>query len=181
MKNEMLQEARRAIQKRRAMYGKAAELSKLLGGATFQGVTITVRCDQTHQRGRRPKLAEAAIVDGHLLFVSKIDWMPSDELTLRPWQRDSLEGPAMSDEVLATAMVDDEFLKDMIDRHDQWAAGIPATGERWLQRVPRFVLTTALPLSEINQPPATGLWVRCPDHASEPENCDPLSLVEATR
>jgi len=179
MNVERLRETRVIILKRRAMHAKAAKLSASLEGVSFQGLTI--RCNESHKGGRRPKLAEAAIVEGHLLFTSKIDWMPSDELTLRPWHRESLEGYALDGVTLDAVMTDDDFLSAMIDQNDEWEAGVLPKGDRWLQKAPSFTVLTAVPLSEIGAPPAVGLWVRCRDHAAEPERCNPLRLVESTR
>lgn len=148
-------------------------------GAPGDYIKVMVRCDQAHSGGRVPKLAEVHATRRGLLFASKIAWLPRDQLVLQPWLRQHLEGAGMAEATYLTCMQDDDALADLLDRHDEWARGLPASGPRWLiSTPPHLTLAVVRPGAAAS---AIGLWVRCKDHPEHAEALDSASLFAATR
>jgi hypothetical protein len=128
---------------------------------TAGGTKAVWRCTQPHGgRASRRQLGEALpLVGGGALFRSRIRWMPSDDLNLRPWVRDHLLGAGLTPEVLTDATLVSGYL----DHLDQWTAGVLPHGERWLRKGPDSVIATVvLP----GDPPdgVIGCWLRCDGH-----------------
>jgi len=141
---------------------------------------VVARCDQPHSGGRVPKLAEAIQVpEVGFLFVSRISWIPSDELTLRPWMREHLEGAGMDSASFDRCLNDDVFLSDMLHRHDAWAGGLVRTGERWLARGEQHEIVALIEGDPDAQ--ALGLWTRCKAHPKHAENIPAAQFFHATR
>jgi hypothetical protein len=170
--------AREAIRARRRAVAAAVELldSQVGRAATKR---VVVRCDQPH-KGSRPKLAEAVVVQHQLLFVSRINWMPSDQLTLRPWARDHLEGAGMSDGAFELAMTDDRFLRRLLADNDAWQAGVKPSGERWLVKADPHWIQAAVPLDP-GAGTSLGLWTRCSRHPDAVAELTCEALVGALR
>lgn len=125
---------------------------------------VVWRCTEKH-RGGRPKLAEAyMLTPTSVLVVSQIAWLPSDQLTLRPWDREHHLGAGLEAGSLARILVDDKMLSDWLDRLDEWQAGLPSTGPRWLRGANPVQIVTQVCVHE--DPPVTP-WVRCKDHPRE--------------
>lgn len=140
---------------------------------------LVIRCDQQHQRHGRPKLAEAYRTELGVLFVSKIRWLPGDQLTLRPWLRQHLEGAGMDDATYQLAMVDDDLLRRSTEHNDAWARGLSSTGPRWLHKAPpTTILAMVRPDPRVQE---LDLWVRCVDHPAQAEALDPIGIIAATR
>lgn len=133
---------------------------------------VVWRCDREH-RGGRPKVAEAwRLPDGRILVVTRIPWIASDQLTLRPWLREHLLGAGINEPTLAGILADDRLLSRWLDDLDEWAAGKPASGPRWLKgSPPTWVATVISPDAD----PAITPWVRCKDH---PEHAEPLRRAD---
>lgn len=121
----------------------------------------TVYCGEPHRGGRTKKLAEAYWLNPELLFVSHIDWLPSDELNLRPWTREQLLGSGWNSHLDH----DDVMLSEWLDHLDSWSGGVAASGERWLKRPegPHRIAVVLKPGSD----PVYSTWVRCPDHPGD--------------
>lgn len=115
------------------------------------------RCDQPHTRRGAPKLGETIEVDGAVvLAVTKIAWLPSDQLNLRPWSREHLLGVEGS----ALKMGDQE-LSRWLDYLDEWEAGRQASGPRPVRAQDTSVIAT---LVGMDAEPVIGAWWRCKDH-----------------
>lgn len=132
-------------------------------------VKVTVWCSHDHGKGRSRKLAEAAYLDPEFLVVSRIEWLPSDQLNLRPWERESLLGAGWNPH----NDTDDDLLSRWLDHLDEWEQGQPARGERWLKDQPPHMISTIL---TPGREPAYSPWVRCPDHPREETHV--LSIAE---
>lgn len=160
------------IARRQAREQAARELDAL----PEQGQMVVWRCTLAHRRGQ-PKVAEAYRLDPHrVLVVSRIDWLPSDQLTLRPWEREHLLGAGFTEAVMERT--DDPMLSDYLDRLDEWAAGLPVTGPRWLRGMnPRTVLTVV----EADREPVITPWVRCKQHPESPEPLRRADIIAAFR
>lgn len=156
-----------------------AKYEALAASLTPEQRIVSLYCQHPHRgSGRGPKLAEAAIVDGHLMFVSRIDWLPSDELNLRPWTREYLEGQGLVDPAMNGLLADDEKLLAWSRANEEWSQGRESGGDRWIARTGPTVICVAVRLGE--QTPL-GLWVRCARHPESAEALDPVELVAATR
>lgn len=154
---EELAEVRALAHRRLDHRAEVARARDLITPGTLK---ISVWCSQQHGRGRSKKLAEAAFLDPEFLFVSRIDWLPSDQLNLRPWEREALLGSGWNHQLDE----DDALLSQWLDHLDEWGAGLPARGARWLQKAPpRGIEVVLVPGVE----PAYSPWVRCPDHPHE--------------
>lgn len=106
-----------------------------------------------------PKLAETYEVDGRsVLAVTKIAWLPSDLLNLRPWSREHLLGAGLS------SNMDDRMLSRWLDQLDEWEAGRPPDGRRWLQKQEATVIAT---LIGTESEPAITAWCRCKVHPND--------------
>lgn len=132
---------------------------------------VDIRCD----KGDRTLLARVYVLPEGALFTSRIAWLPSDQLTLRPWERElQLAWPSLADP-------DDDALDDFLTRLDKQTAGLPAKGGRWLVdgggRVVGDVLTE--PAGPSGWLP--GLWTRCRRHPEAAESHDRTALLAATR
>ncbi len=146
-------------------------------GNTFR--KLTARCDLPHKRGGWPKLAEISETAAGFLLISRIAWLPSDQLKLRPWLREHLEGAGLDQVTYDLAMTDDVFLSDMLRRHDAWADALESTGHRWLRSTPPHEIVALVEPDRARQ--AIGLWVRCKDHPGCPESLSGKDLFEAAR
>ena len=136
------------------------------------------RCDLPHSGGS-PKLAEAILVGRRALFASRIAWLPSDMLTLRPWQRDRLLG-ATRDASGSGISADDAVLQRFVDDLNDWMVGREPTGERWLVRAPAFeVFTVLMPDDEGVGP--IGTWVRCKNHPQDQQQISKEHVFGALR
>jgi hypothetical protein len=136
-----------------------------------------IRCDQPHRKKGWPKLAQAVDTGRGWFFVSRIQWLPGDELNLRPWERQYLEGPGMDEPTFELAMSDDAFLGDLLLHHDQWAEGIQEPGERWLRKAPdKWLVLPVIPDLSLD---IFGLWVRCKDHPEHAEAIEPSQILTA--
>lgn len=135
---------------------------------------VTVWCSEQHGRGRSRKLAEAAYLPPGFLVVSRIEWLASDQLNLRPWMREALLGSAWN----LRHDTDDELLSHWLDHLDEWEQGLPATGDRWLKDAPTHVIATVL---TPGRPAVYSPWVRCPDHPQEAHLLTIADLMEAIR
>lgn len=131
------------------------------------------RCDQAHARRGAPKLAETyAVNERTVLVVTKIAWLPSDQLNLRPWAREHLLGAGSS------SMDDDRTLSRWLDQLDAWEAGRPSDGPRWLQRQDPTVIVT---LIGVNAEPTITAWCRCKDHPEAVESIDRHAAWDSMR
>ena len=121
---------------------------------------ITRRCQLPHKRGR-PKLAQVFAGNFGVLFVSRIEWLPSDQLNLRPWQ--------LREDLIDCADLPDSVADDRRRTLLQFDH-VESDGPRWLQHTAPFWVHDDLAIqapSEIRPQ----LWVRCQDH---PEAAAPL-------
>lgn len=134
--------------------------------------SIEVRCG-SHTGGKAPKLAEAAIVEGHLLFTSRLHDVGGDRHRLPPWTIEHLLGAGMPEDTLV-AMGDDALLTYAAsltqprDGDQNWW-GISRQHPSWLQY--------AVPLGR--PAPPVGLWVRCGDHPGEARRVEPQEFLSA--
>lgn len=141
--------------------------------------TTVYRCDEPHVGNRRPKIAEVINSGTGLLFISKIPWMASDQLTLRPWMREHLLGAGLDETSLQLCLSDDGYLADWLDHLDEWEAGQPRRGERWLVKAPPTFVVERV---EVGPPLGSlGLWLRCPRHPDAYEQLDPIQVIADTR
>ncbi len=143
-----------------------------MGGAQGDVGGCLVRCEH----GDRTKLGVLYVLPDALLFVSRIPWLPSDQLTLPPWGRDAyLSDPHIED-------MSDEMLSDWLDRLDEWTAGKPADGPRWLASAPEWRIRDDLTIAAGPSGWLPDLWVRCSSrHPGQAEAVDRRLLMEAAR
>lgn len=134
------------------------------------------RCDETHSRSARRKLAEAAAIDGGVLFVSRINWLLSDHLTLRPWAREAL---LLSMADAPSSLEDDDRLEDYLRHLDDWGAGHVPQGESWLRGAPACLIIEFYGPDEL--PGERAAWIRCPDHPEGATRLTRAELFRATR
>lgn len=126
-----------------------------------------VWCQENHRGGSRRRLAQALHLGrGQVLFVSRIEWLPSDLLNLRPWEREAYIGPRWNPHFDD----DDDLLSRWLDQLDAWEQGVPATGPRWLGGSPPHTIRV---LISPGSDPVYTPWVRCLDH---PDNAEIVSL-----
>lgn len=121
------------------------------------GRGAVIRCTDPHRRANRPKVAEMSLVDGGVLFVSRIKWEAGDMTALPGWRREELLG-GVADLVLN----DDRQLQRWLDDLADWTQGREPSGPRWMagQR-PFEVFEWYAPEAE---PGELTPWVRCPEH-----------------
>jgi hypothetical protein len=74
------------------------------------------------------------------IFASRIAWVASDQLKLRPWEREQYLGTALDDVTFDRIMSDDKALSDWLVYLDEWEQGKDANGERWLVDMPHSFL-----------------------------------------
>jgi hypothetical protein len=129
---------------------------------------ITIRCDHC------PSLLAKVYVEA-AIFVSRIEWLPSDELTLHPWARDSY----LAEERLQH--LSDAALADHLEMLDRWSRGLPANGSRWLSRTGPWEVRDVL--TEPSGPSSwlPDLWTRCRRHPGQAAVADRQELLAATR
>lgn len=170
---EELAAVRATVAARRQAHERAV---RELDALPEQGQMVVWRCTQRHRRGQ-PKVAQAWRVDARsVLIASRIEWLPSDQLTLRPWEREHLLGRGFTD--TAMERTDDRMLASYLDRLDEWAAGLPVTGPRWLRGMnPRTVLTVV----EADREPVITPWLRCKDHPDQAEALRRADIFAAFR
>lgn len=179
MSDAGLSRTRTEIAARRARAAEvAARRAAWLADDTLRSAphrVVTVRCDLAGHPGGMPKMAEMILTRHGTFFVSRIPWAASDELTLRPWEREHLLGAGMDEATMQTLMDDDERLRHYLRRLDEWSAGKQPNGPRWLQdRSPHGVVEVIdLPYDAGR----LGLWLRCPRHLDAYEEADPLDLI----
>lgn len=163
-----LEDTRRLIASRRARQAEVRRRheafdSRLRQGRYSELFELEERCLLGgHDRGR-PKIYRVALTDFGLLYQAEIPWVPSDQLTLRPWLRQDLLGTAIGEAHYASLMSDDEALSDWLDHLDGWAEGHESTGPRWLAKGGPHVVLEVLDLTD-HQEGALELWARCPKH-----------------
>lgn len=160
-------ELRGLIGRRRAFMRKSAEFWQWLEDSqagTAPGVRRAVyRCDR-HKGGKSPKLAETALVHGHLVFKSRIDTTARDRVEPPPWQVEHLLGGAVCDMEWQRFQSDDGDLL-------RYAESVkhPKGDMRWLVPSREFPtwLQYAIPLTDPASP--VGMWIRCKDHPDDAE------------
>lgn len=134
----------------------------------------TFYCEEPHPGGRTRKLGEAALLGPEILFVSRIQWLPSDLLNLRPWEREQLLGSGWNDGLDSN----DRRLSDWLDRLDEWEKGVTPTGPRALMgKGPHGIAVVLTPGME----PVLTPWVRCPDHPTRARVVTVSELMAAWR
>ena len=169
-----LARVRAEIAERRGFADDVARAEGLIAASTetFQGVAV--RCEEgaAHSHPNdAPKLADAALVLGGLLVVAKIKWRPSDQINLRPWDRDSHLGAGLNGDALERVMTDDRALSEWLDQLDGWERGESVRpeggfGPRWLiSEPPRIIRTMLLP----DRASPIRAWVRCPRQGEHEE------------
>lgn len=139
--------------------------------------SVTQWCNEKgHRAGQRQKLAEIHALPFGMLFVSRISWMVSDQLNLRPW---AYRQRLIDLEPLCGS--DDMLMKEVADL-DQKAAGVlpGPLRPRWLVDVPPSFIHDDLMIvaPDVIRP---ALWVRCPDHPADAHALDRSRLVAQTR
>jgi len=141
-------------------------------GAGKQLRRADVRCDEG---GCRDALAKVFSVREGVLFIGRIAWLPSDQLTLRAWEHEQY--------LIETDLeqMDDQVLQRWLDQLDQWSQGLPSSGERWLK-----ARSASRVLDDLAEPATAdgwlpGLWVRCRRHPGHAEELDRASVVATTR
>lgn len=137
------------------------------------GKQVVVRCTEAGHKGSAPRLAEVSVTPAGLLFLSRISWRASDQLTLPPWQRRAYER-----DTNGRIVSDDRLLSDWIEHLASWTAGVPSRGERALAGEPDWWIRDVLNLEDLNHA-RPELWARCKSHA--PEKLDRLTLIDRTR
>ena len=170
-----LARVRAEIAERRHFAADVARAEGLIAASTettFQGVVV--RCDEGAEHSHpndAPKLADAAPVLGGLLVVAKIKYRPSDQINLRPWDRDSYLGSGLDGDPLERVMTDDRALSDWLDQLDGWERGESVRpeggfGPRWLiSEPPRIIKPMLLP----DRASPIRAWVRCPRQGDHEE------------
>lgn len=157
---------------------RAALSSTITAADVIPGVRACVwRCAEQHARKGNPKLGQAVRVsNGGTLFLSRIPWLPSDELTLRPWERDFYTGEGVLPEWLG----DEALLTDWLRSVDQWSSGSPSLSERWMRKRKAWAIRTVVMPSD---PPSgvVGCWLRCPEHPASPRLLTTSEVFAATR
>ncbi len=144
-------------------------VQKLMGGPGVQ--QLVLRCDTVGRHKGKRKLAEIYLGEDVGLFISRIDWLVSDVLTLPPWQVH--ERLALIPE---EALHDDEVLQAYAQRLAELQVGVPSDGPRWLASQPSFLLRSVLDPYCRPVPGAPDLWVRCSDHPAEACAVDPVDI-----
>lgn len=136
------------------------------------------RCLERHGKGQRPKLAEALRTPLGIFYVARIDWLPSDQLNLRPWERDGRLA-SQDDMSYQLAVTDDDYLMNWIEQLDEETRGLQADGPRWLLSAGPVMI-----VERVEVPPplgARGLWLRCKDHPDTARALDPVDVMTALR
>jgi hypothetical protein len=165
---------RAELRARRTRAGLVSERYAAVNARLRDGDDLTVvevRCD----KGDRSMLAKAYALPEGLLFTARIEWLPSDQLTLRPWQRDAfLCDPALG-------QWDDRMLSDWLDYLAAWTAGLDHPRSYWLKGGGTFTVRDVLtePAGESGWLPE--LWTRCRRHPQHAEVVDRTRLLAATR
>lgn len=131
-----------------------------------------IRCQEGHQR-KLPMLAQLWRRGPEVLFISRIECLPSDQLNLRPWELDQY----LRDR--SQLSWSDEQLLGWRDRLAELRTGQPALGERWLLgRPPVRVVELVTPDPA---PGAGGMWTRCAYHPAAARQWDAADLLPLVR
>lgn len=174
-----LARVRGEIAARRDLVVRAEAQRQALNEAVQAGATIqraVWRCSEPHRGGAIPRLAEAYRVGDEILVITKIAWLPSDVLNLRPWGREHLLGAGAPNE--SGLADDDRPLSRWLDNLDLWGQGVEPTGPRWLVRQdPTVILTLTTPERE----PVVTAWTRCKDHPAGMRAIDRHAAWDAFR
>ncbi|MER8025329.1 hypothetical protein [Glutamicibacter protophormiae] len=167
---------RRNMEIRRTAFERAIADRELLENAKVP--TVTIRCEH-HKNGKFPKLAEALVYKGVLYFISRIEWRPDDQTTRRPWTTEHFFGVGSRENssFWHSAMTDDDFLRRCIEEQ---GSAPQVTGERWISKAEHWI-RYAMPLANLQDFPALGLWTRCKDHPQHATEINPISIIEALR
>ncbi len=116
-------------------------------------------------------LAKVYVHESRMLFSSRIRWLPSDQLNLRPWHRRELLADA--------GWMAEDVLTDWIQRLDEHGRGLSAEGGRWLTKTPDIYIRELLTSSGDAGRPE--LWIRCADHPHSAELHDRIQLIGKVR
>jgi hypothetical protein len=118
---------------------------------------IELRCGRPHPGGR-PVLADLYATEQGMLFSSRIEWLPSDQLNRRPWEAESL---LLSLDV--AHYPDDEELAHAVESLTGPIFEPPGgPGRRWLMSMRPTYIREVLDLAGADDTRA--LWTRCRDH-----------------
>lgn len=132
---------------------------------TAGGTGTVWRCLGAHAGGRRRLGTAVPLPGGGALFRSWIGWLPSDELNLRPWDRDVLLGAGLT----PTLLDDVDLFGDYLTHLERWSAGALPGGPRWLRKGRPAGAATGATVATVVLPGdpeggVVGCWVRCGDH-----------------
>ncbi|MGI8701033.1 MAG: hypothetical protein ACR2JU_07480 [Nocardioidaceae bacterium] len=175
-----LDEVRELILARRARAGEVAARFQawLADGAAERPLKcLAVRCTSAGHAGSAPKMAEVAATSHGVLFVCRLPWAASDQLTLRPWEREQMLGAGLDGRSLEMCLSDDDFLMDWLARLDSWSAGHQPDGPRWLRKAPPQQIREVVDLPSADG--MAGLWTRCPRHLNDFKALSPDDVLAA--
>jgi hypothetical protein len=159
-----------ASQRRAAVV--AARFNAVAVGTQVQ--VMALRCEQPHTGGR-PVLAKLYVTEQGILFSSRIQWLPSDQLNRRPWDAESL---LLS--LGVTRWPDDEELARVVESLTGPIFVPPqGPGPRWLVSMEPTFIREVLDLAETDH--ARALWTRCRDHPNAAREWNRRELADTLR